>query len=262
MIPEFRPVVGAIAAASTLLTAGAAVAQAAPQSTAVGVDANLTSGGVSAELGPVAAVAGLPGGQFDSDQTVSRFNQSVVIGQQARAPMLSITGHGMSAHVSSAGVGVDSRGSEGDNALVTATLTLNVRPSPLLGAPTPVPALVLTTREVVSSANFNTVYPATTFATGATSIGALSISGALLGARKLSASGQIAPDTVIYESPTVTITLNRQIKSGAISCSFPGGCTFTLAGVDVAAVAIDLRDAVVGGAKVSGEILINDAQAR
>jgi uncharacterized protein YqfA (UPF0365 family) len=67
---------------------------------------------------------------------------------------------------------------------------------------------------------------------------------------------------VVYDSPTVTITLNKQTESGVISCPVSGPCTFNVTSITVAAVDISLNKAMIDGHKVTGDIVIAQAQAQ
>jgi hypothetical protein len=250
------------AALGLILVATAALAQSAPQSAAVGFDARLQSQGIATELGPVAAVTGEPSGRYSFTQTVSTVSENLAIAPLALTPTLSLAAKGLTSHVASSGIGIDSRSSEGDNAVASANFVLNINPPPGSGVPIPFPALIVTAQEAISNANFNIVYPAGSFATGAARIGSLTVSGQLLDRATLKFSGPTAPNTVIYQSPTVTITVNRQIKSGVISCTASAGCTFEMSAIDVAAIDIALHNAPVGGSKVSGDILIGNVTAR
>jgi hypothetical protein len=64
---------------------------------------------------------------------------------------------------------------------------------------------------------------------------------------------------VIYQSPTLTITLNRQIPAGVISCT--PNCTFTPAAISEQAIDIVLTKAKLNGQTVSGEIIVGADQA-
>jgi len=124
----------------------------------------------------------------------------------------------------------------------------------------PFPPLMIVAQELVSSANYTIQYGAGAFATGATSVGSLTITGPLVGGKVLKFSGQIAPNTVAFTSPAVTITLNHQVVSGTITCS--PTCTFTPTEIEVTAIDVELHKANVYGTAVSGEIQINHAVAR
>ncbi len=60
--------------------------------------------------------------------------------------------------------------------------------------------------------------------------------------------------TVLYQSPTVTITLNQKITTALISCS--PKCVFTPYSVDATGVDVTLNGARLGKHTVSGDISI------
>jgi hypothetical protein len=96
------------------------------------------------------------------------------------------------------------------------------------------------------------------FVTGDASFGSLSLGGALIG-KALTFSGDAAPNTVLFSSPTVTVTLDRQTVSDLIS----NGLTKTLtpAGIVTQAIDISLHGATLFGKSVSGDIIIGQASA-
>jgi hypothetical protein len=261
MIVRTTPLVGALIAGLASI-ASAAHAQP-PQSTAIGLSGSFQVNGVNTDFGPVAAAIGKPTGKYDLTDTVPSDNQVVTLAPGGAAPALYVTASGIASHASASGIQIDSRSSEGDNALTSATLALNLYPPPPAGAQiAPNPPLTITIAEAVSSADFGTVYPANNFVTGDAKFGRLVISGALLGGKTLTLSGDIAPNKIVFASPQLTITVNREIKTGAISCHPSTNCRFNPTKIDVAALDVVLHDAPVYSYKVSGELLINHATAQ
>jgi hypothetical protein len=262
MTSRERRAIGGTIALVLALAAGGASAQNGPQSTAAGIDAQFQSGGVGTTFGPIAAVAGPPSGKYDASVSTPLVSGRVALAAENPTPSFYVSATSVKSHVSGSGVAVDFRDSEGDEQLATANLSLNLYPPPpaAAGLPTPYPPLMITASEVVSTAEFSVVYPATAIAMGATHFGVLTLSGPLVGGKVLKFHGQVAPNTIAYQSPAVTITLNRQIKAGIISCV--PVCTFTPVGIAVTAVDVQLNNAEVYGAKVSGEIRLGHATAR
>jgi len=249
-----------LAALAGALAAGAACAQpGGPQSTATGADARFQSRGVASELGPIATVSGQPSGKYEASTTVADISQNVAIAPVSPTPTAYVISRNLTSHVAGSGWGVDSRSSEGDTSIEAAQLWMNLDPPPP-GGPVPEPPLTVTARSLSSSASFSTVVPNYNFAIGVATIGSLTVTGAFLGGATLKYSGSAPPDTVIYSSPTVTITLNRQIKSGIISCS--PGCAFTVTSIDVAAVDIALDKVTMYGTRISGDIVLGEAAAQ
>ncbi len=235
-----------------------AEAQQGPQSVATGFDAKFISQGAATELGPLAAVRGAAAGRYDYSQGLATVSQTLVLARTALGPTLSLQAKGMTSRVSSSGTANESRVSTGDNAFKS--LALNLNSGWRRGLAIPPPALLISGQEIVSSTTLNTVHGAHTTSLGLVSVGRLTVSGQLLGNQQLSHAGQARPNTRLYDSPTLTIFLNRQTKSG------PGepDTDSSAAGpsIDVSAIDIELRGAVVGGAKVTGHIRVGEAIAQ
>ena len=248
----------ALVAATALtfaLSASAARAQSGPQSTAAALHANLQSQGIGSVLGPVAALDGPPTGKYDRSITLPAVQRNAAIFPKNPTPTLFSNATGVTSHVSGSGIAVDSRSSEGDNALATVNLMLSLNPPPPTANPTPFPPLLINAKEVISSANFSIQYGIGSFASGATSFGSLTITGTLLGGKVLKYSGQVPPNTLAFDSPAVTVTLNRQVKYGVITCN--PACGFTPTSIEVTAIDVALHNADDYGTKVSGDIQVN-----
>lgn len=247
------------------LAASPAAAQQGPQSTAVAIAASFRAHGLATQLQPVAPVSGAMSRTYDSTKTVPSISESLAIAPGDPTPTLFVSGEGLTSYTSSVLNTARSRTSLGGNTLANARLILtgDHRPGGVLDAATP--ALLIATRELVSSANFNTGATTRGSAIGLMSVGRLSISGHLVGDQVLRYSGSVAQNTVIFRSPELTITLNRQFESGTTACD--DDCVEAPLGDGVGAiriVAIDvkLHDAIVGNSKVSGEIRVNQATAQ
>ncbi len=227
----------------------------APQSTAQGADVQFQSFGFGGELGPVAAISGQPSGKYDASTTVAAFDESVAMTPFTPTPTVRLSAKGLTAHVVASGFGVDSRSSEGDASVADAKLTMK-----LGSVTTATPFLTLSARGLASSASYVDVVPHASYAVGKATIGALTITGALVGGATLSYSGDPPANTVIYDTPFVTITLNRQMKVGVISCS--PKCIFQVSHIDVAAVDVEFHKVILAGKPVTGDIVLADASAQ
>ena len=233
-----------------------------PQSAAVGIEANFVSQGIASQLGPIAQVNGQAAGKYDDVETVAKVAENVAITAQLPPVTIFANAHGLTSHASASGILIDSRSSEGDTAIAGADISLNLNPPPPAAVgPVPQPFLNIAASQVVAQADFSLVYGGgQSFTQGTVSFGNLKINGQLIGGAVLRYSGPAAPNTVIYDTPTVTITLNRQIRSGLISCD--PGCALTPVRIDVAAVDIELTKAVIRGKRVTGDILIGEQNAQ
>ena len=89
------------------------------------------------------------------------------------------------------------------------------------------------------------------------------MTGTLVGNKPLKFSGAPTASKVLYQSPTVTVTLNRQFSTALISCTVgkKGGCVYTPYGVRTAALEVTLTDALIGERKISGTITVGGGQA-
>jgi hypothetical protein len=95
-------------------------------------------------------------------------------------------------------------------------------------------------------------------ATGDASFGSLVLSGALVGGRR-SFSGDAAPNTVIFSTSTVTVTLDKKFETELISCSLD--CRLTPYSITTEAIDISLDNARVFGQRISGDIVIGQSYA-
>jgi hypothetical protein len=123
----------------------------------------------------------------------------------------------------------------------------------------PVPFLTLSARHIGSTADFSLVVPRHSLATGSASFDHLVVDGSLVGNQRLEFTGDSDKDTYLYQSPRVTIILNRQVLVGLISCG--PTCIFTPNRITTYAVDIVLDHADLDGRIVSGEIRLGRADA-
>jgi hypothetical protein len=238
-----------------------ASAQTDSTNTAIGIDTHFESGGMRTHLGPVGSVAHNNNGAYDKSVHVNSVSENAAIISQSPPPTIFLNGSNISSEVKNSGIEVDSETSEATSSVGRASLMLNLNPPPPT-AVVPQPYLQVTGKNFTSSANFNTVFPSNNSAFGTSSLQNLKIFGSVLGSTVVTYSGSAAPNTVVYDSPTVTITLNKQTEAGVISCSVSGPCTFNVTSITVAAVDISLNKAMIDGHKVTGDIVIAQAQAQ
>jgi hypothetical protein len=249
-----------------ILTAGALCAFAwpaaagQPANSAFGIDTKFQTKGLATELGPVGFVSHNNTGAYDKSIHVAKVNEDAPIVSQPVPPTIFINASGIDSHVHSSGFGVDSEVTQANATVDHASLTLNLNPPPGSAMPIPFPALQIQGSGIVSQANFNTIAVGPTTATGSSSVRSLKIIGTLVGTSPLTYSGSAPPNTVIYDSPTVTITLNKQVQAGLISCT--PDCVFKVYSITVDAVDISLNKADVDGHKVSGDIVLSESLAQ
>ena len=251
----------------SILTMFALVLPVAAQTTnsansAFGIDTRFETKGMATHLGPIGFVSHNNSGAYDKSVHVGSVNENAPIVAQPVAPTIFINASGINSEVKSSGIGVDSETTQASASVDRAALMPNLNPLPPSGLPFPQPYLQVQSSGVSSQANFNTVFPSFTSATGSSSVRSLKIIGSLVGTSPLTYSGSAPPNTVIYDSPTVTITLNKQIKEEVITCTLPGGCVTKVYAITVDAVDISLNKADVDGYKITGDIVLGESQAR
>jgi hypothetical protein len=229
--------------------------------TAVGIDTHFESGGMATHLGPVGKVSHDNNGTYDKTVHVGKINETAPIIDQNPTPTIFLNAGDVNSEVKSSGIEIDSETSQATSSIGNASLMLNLNPlPPSANSVVPIPYLQVMGKNFTSQASFNTVFPSNITATGSASVHNLQIIGSLVGGQTLTYSGSAPPNTVLYDSPTVTITLNRQMEVGLISCS--PDCKFTPYSITVTAVAIDLNKADIDGHKVTGEIVIGESTAQ
>ncbi len=93
--------------------------------------------------------------------------------------------------------------------------------------------------------------------TGDASFDLLTVSGALVNGDTLTFSGDAAPDTVLYKSSTVTITLDEQ------TLLYPPGATSGIIGPTITTDAIDIQfnHAKFEGQTITGDFAIGQSLA-
>ncbi len=251
---------------AALIASPAFAAGPAPQSAAQAFDAHITSGGVSTEAGPFADVVGQGGSAYNEIANGSPENEVVPLLPRNPTPSLYLDLGAVKANASNTGIQLDSESWGGSAAVDRVNAAINLKPLPP-GAPHPQPFLErLPPAYGESHGGAEPGVPVnsrrTRRAAAKLNRGGLDISGSALGFSAVHFSGSPAANTVVYDTPTVTITLNRRIESGLISCSpAPGGCTFTPYTIETDAVDIDLHKAPWDGNKYSGHIVIGRATA-
>lgn len=248
-----------VAFAAAALVAAPALAAPSPRSSADAFVAHIASTGVATDAGPFAHVAG-QGGIYSNSATGAPLQEVLSLLPLDPTPSLYLNLGAAKASAANAGIGIDSE-SWGSNAEVDGVqAAINLKPLPPSG-PFPQPFIAITASKVKANAGLSVVFPSNETASGGAKIGDLKISGAAL-TSTVHFHGAPAPNTVVYDSPTLTITLNKRTESGLISCSpAPAGCTFTPFTIETDAVDIALHGARWRGNKYSGHIVIGRAIA-
>jgi hypothetical protein len=154
----------------------------------------------------------------------------------------------------SAGIGVDEIGASGEADFSSAHFLL----TDTFG-PTGLTALGLSVEATVIRSDSDSSFvfgPNRGFLAGDASFHSLTIAGGLLGGKMLTFSGDAAPNTVIYSSPTVTITLDKQSE---LLPPATGGVIGPTVFTD--AIDIQFNRAKFGGNTISGHFDIGQSSA-
>jgi hypothetical protein len=251
---------------SRILFAAAAALFATPafaattQSTAQGFDAQFVDAGIATHAGPFTRAVGQGSGPYNNAATAATENEVIALAPQNPTPSLYINLGAVKSQATSTGILLDSESWGGKAAVDKIAVALNLNPLPPGGVMHPLPFLQITAHDVKASAGMAIVFPSTRSASGSAKIGSLDILGSALGFAIVHYSGTPAPNTVVYDTATVTITLNKQIEAGVISCG--PTCVFTVTSIETEAVDIDLHKAPWHGHKITGDIVIGRATAK
>ncbi len=236
-----------------------------PSSAAYGIYAQVTDHGNTVTVGPIAEVDGSIPPAYDKSVAAAPVHRIVpLLAGNGVTPSLFINAADFESHVASKGFGVDTVSTEANTLIKTINLSLMLNPPPPIRPgtvilPQPQPFLQLSARRITSTANFTKVFPSLITDIGSAYFGGLTLSGTLVGNQKLVFTGDADKDTVLFQSPTVTITLNQETQAGLISCS--PNCVFTPYSITTNAVDIYLDHANVNGRIVSGDIVLGQAHA-
>lgn len=225
-----------------------------PTSQAAALSAQLTVDDVATNFGPLASVEGSDPGPYDNKVSLAHEKTDVSLAPSLLTPTLSLDAHDLHAEVKSGGVGIDTLGAEAQTSLGATTLSLKIRSLPSTTPPVPAPLLTVTLKSAHAHSEFSEVVPMPATAKGSAGFDSLTISGTLINGATLHFTGNMKPNTVVYSTPQVTITLNRQLRVGIVSCT--PTCTFTLSAFATQAIDISVNHAKWYGHKISGEIAI------
>ena len=248
--------IGALALSTVALGLFAAGNAAAAEGSALGLSAGFTTDGVSTTLGPVNAVDNGAGRTYDKAKNIGSYSRQLVLTANGGSPPPTLTVDTMAEKSRvKGGFGVDI-----DFASGTASVSsINLKLAPYTPPNSDVvaaPYLQITATKVSEAASYNLVaiVPSRTAVSATGTIDTLTITGPLVGGKTLKYSGSPKESTVLYQSPTVTITLNQKITTALISCM--PKCVFTPYSVNATGIDVTLNNAKLGKHTVSGDIFI------
>jgi len=248
---------GGFAVAVLALSGAWARTASAAEASVYGVSASFTSGGVTTVINPVNRLTGGTTSTFDKTKSSGAYQKMLILSAGATpVPALVVTAKNFQSQVKG-GFGVDTISAEGD--ATTTGLDISLQFYPPVPAPFPQPFLHITAARIKDSASYNLVVPSLAGVNASATISGLAISGSLLYGVTLQYSGTPAQNHVLYQTPTITITLDQRISAELISC-FPK-CVVTPVNISASAIEITLNNADIDGHKVSGWIAISNTSA-
>ena len=239
-----------------LLLAGSVNARAAGSAVS-GLFANFTVGGINTAIGPVNRLssAGL-GSNYDKAVKSGSYHRKLVLSTEGdMQPILTIDAANIISRVSG-GFGVDTISEKGTAALYGFTLSLAPKRAPGLAI---IPFLQISAQGLQGSGSFTRVVPSNNTISSASDIKDLVISGTLVGNKTLHFGGPAKQNHTLYQSPTVTITLNQITSTDLISCG--PKCVVTPFSVRTSVLNISLDKAAIGKRTITGQIVIGGADA-
>jgi hypothetical protein len=239
-----------------LLFAGSGGARAAGSS-ASGLFASFTVGGINTAIAPVNRLssAGL-GSNYDKTVKFGPYHRELVLSPAGEmGSILTVGAANIISHVRG-GFGVDTISELGSAEVIDFRLRLAAKPAPEIA---PIPFLQISAHRLFGRGSFDSVAPSFNTVSGFAGIKDLVISGPLVGDKMLSFSGPARQNHILYQSPTVTITLNQTTSTDLISCE--PKCVVTAYGVRSSALNISLTNAAIGNRKITGQIVIAGADA-
>ncbi len=260
MTNHLAGVIQSCTASTAILCFAATITQAsAASSSAYGISAQFTSGGKKTGLSPLDPASGSTPPNYSKSATLGSVQQIVRITESSVTPALVVNAASLRSSVAG-GFGIDTISANGNATIKSLNLSLMLYPPPpTTTLPEPQPFLEISATKVQSNANYSNQVPITPTVSAGAILSGMTISGSLVDNKILKFSGSPAANTVLFNSPTLTITLNQQMPAGVISCS--PNCTFTPVAIKEQAIDIVLNHANLFGRIVSGEIGIGVDQA-
>jgi hypothetical protein len=217
----------------------------------------LNADGFPTTIDRFAPVSGSAPPAYDDTRRIASFDHTYDL-TSAEANTLSLTMQAthMLNNADSGGIGVDEIGASGKADLGSASFVLADRPGPML--PLSILGLSVEATGIHSDSNSSFVFgPNQGSLGGDASFHSLTVRGALVNGDTLTFSGDAAPDTVLYKSSTVTITLDEQ------TLLLPPAATSGIIGPSITTDAIDIQfnHAKFAGQTITGDFAIGQSSA-
>ena len=225
-------------------------------SSAFGLSANFTIGDINTAIEPVNPLNNGTAPVYNKTANSGPYNKVLTLDTGAMRPVLTAAASNLQSHISHL-FGLGSSFVVGE-----ATVSeLNLNLAPQKGASTVVvtPYLQITADKIQQTADYTHSTPNRTIVASDGTIKNLVVTGTLVGGKTLKFSGTPKPDQILFQSPTVTITLRQSISAALISCS--PNCVTTPYFIDTAGLQVVLTNATIGDRTVSGNITVGGGHA-
>jgi hypothetical protein len=218
---------------------------------------SLDADGFTTTIDPFAPVSGSAPPAYDDTSRIASVDRTYDL-TSAEANTLSLTMQAthMVNTAEGSGIGVDEIGASGAADLGSASFVLADTPGPML--PPTILGLSVEATGIHSGSDSSIVFgPNKRSISGDASFHSLKITGALLGGDTLTFSGNAKPNTVLYSTSTVTITLDEQtLLLPPASAGGIIGPTITTDAID-----IHLNNATFAGQTITGNFDIGQSSA-
>jgi hypothetical protein len=249
-----RPLALSLALVSvSALCAGSALASG---SSAFGLSANFTIGGINTAIEPVNPLNNGVAAAYNKTRNSGAYNKALTLDTGTAPPVLTVAASNLRSHISH----LFGLGSSFVVAEATASgLNLNLAPAKGTSDVVVAPYLQITAESVQQTGNYNHTTPNRTTVASEGAIKNLVVTGTLVGGKTLKFSGVPKPDQILFQSPTVTITLGQSISAELISCG--PKCVTTPYFINTSGLQVTLTNAVIGKRKVSGQITVDAGHA-
>lgn len=228
-------------------------------SSADALSGSLDVGSQQTSFGPVDLASGAAPPAFHQTRKIAAFDHSYSLTLPAlTGPVLRIDATNLVDTANSSGFGVDSVSTQATSDLCSANILLTSNPR--LGLSVLGLSVSATFLHSASSASY--VFGANRgFLGGDGSFGSLTIGGALIG-KTLTFAGEAKANTILFQSASVTVTLDKQVRSEFLPPT-PAAPTPSVGPNRITTEAIDihLNNTHLFGKTISGDIVIGETSA-
>jgi hypothetical protein len=235
------------------LSASAAQAGVGGGSSAYGLSVDFTVAGTNTGIGAVNRLSSSAAGKTANSGAYSKV---LTIATGVAPPAVTVKAANFNSHVGTV-VAKDGTSIAGDATATGFSLTL-APPTGVAGVSSP-PFLKITATKLRETGTYLHGANKNPAISGVAAISGLTVTGTLVGGKTLTFSGTPKNNQILFQSGTVTITLNFMTSTDLISCG--PKCVVTPFSVRTAALQVSLDKAPIGERKLTGEIDVGGANA-